>query len=56
MFELSNGTKISKKMIISFECFFSKIGEKHPNAHGPTASPITTAFYSVKMIVFYSKW
>ena len=35
--------------------FFSQIGEKHPNTHGPTTSAKTTAFDPAKIIVFYSK-
>ena len=35
--------------------FFSQIGEKNPNTHGPTASAKTTAFDPAKIIVFYSK-
>ena len=37
---VTNGTKISKKMIIFFDKthFFSQIVEKHPKTYGPTAS------------------
>ena len=37
---VTNGTKISKKMIIFYDktYFFSQIVEKHPKTYGPTAS------------------
>ena len=57
MFGLLTGTKISLKWEFFLQnSFFSQTGEKHPNTHGPTASRKATAFNSVKMIVFYSKW